>query len=53
MGAERGQNDPWTPELVAKVAAERREILPLEAWEARVMWRDRQLMALRRLATQR
>jgi 3-hydroxyacyl-CoA dehydrogenase len=24
MGAERGQNDPWTPELVARVEAERR-----------------------------
>jgi 3-hydroxyacyl-CoA dehydrogenase len=50
MGAERGQHDPWTPELVAQVAAARREILPLEEWDARVMWRDRQLMALRRLA---
>jgi L-gulonate 3-dehydrogenase len=46
MGAERGQDDPWTPELVAKVAAERRELLPLEAWEERVTWRDRRLMGL-------
>jgi L-gulonate 3-dehydrogenase len=45
MGAERGQRDPWTPELVAKVAAERRQLLPLEAWEERVAWRDRMLMA--------
>jgi L-gulonate 3-dehydrogenase len=45
MGAERGQHDPWTPELVAKVAAERRQLLPLEAWEERVAWRDRILMA--------
>lgn len=46
MGAERGQDDPWTPELVAEVARQRRAILPLEAWEARVAWRDRVLMAL-------
>jgi 3-hydroxyacyl-CoA dehydrogenase len=46
MGAERGQNDPWTPDLVARVAAERRKLLPLEAWEERVAWRDRALMRL-------
>jgi 3-hydroxyacyl-CoA dehydrogenase len=46
MGAERGQHDPWTPDLVAKVTAERRAILPLEHWEERVAWRDRQLMRL-------
>jgi hypothetical protein len=46
MGAERGQHDPWTPDLVAKVSAERRQILPLERWEERVAWRDRKLMAL-------
>ncbi|WP_250504320.1 3-hydroxyacyl-CoA dehydrogenase [Caballeronia sp. AZ7_KS35] len=46
MGAERGQNDPWTPELVARVAAERRAALPLDEWETRVAWRDRALMNL-------
>ena len=46
MGAERGQNDPWTPDLVAKVTAQRRALLPLERWEERVAWRDRKLMAL-------
>jgi len=46
MGAERGQHDPWTPDLVAKVAAQRRALLPLEQWEERVAWRDRRLMAL-------
>jgi 3-hydroxyacyl-CoA dehydrogenase len=46
MGAERGQHDPWTPELVAQVAAARRALLPLDQWEARVEWRDRMLMAL-------
>ncbi|WP_213302304.1 3-hydroxyacyl-CoA dehydrogenase [Paraburkholderia sacchari] len=46
MGAERGQHDPWTPELVAQVEAARRAALPLDQWEARVAWRDRQLMRL-------
>lgn len=46
MGAERGQHDPWTPDLVAKVAAARRAAVPLEQWEARIHWRDRMLMAL-------
>jgi len=45
MGAERGQHDPWTPELVARVTAERRALLPIEEWEERVAWRDRMLMA--------
>jgi L-gulonate 3-dehydrogenase len=46
MGAERGQHDPWTPELVAKVTAERRAQLPLDRWAERVAWRDRRLMSL-------
>jgi 3-hydroxyacyl-CoA dehydrogenase len=46
MGAERGQNDPWTPDLVEKVAGERRAMLPLEQWAERVAWRDRRLMSL-------
>lgn len=49
MGAERGQHDPWTPDLVADVADQRRRQLALEDWEARVTWRDRRLMALNRL----
>lgn len=44
MGAERGQNDPWTPELIARVTAERRSLLPMDQWEERVAWRDRRLM---------
>lgn len=48
MGAERGQHDPWTPELVLRVTAERRRLLPLVGWEERVAWRDRALMALER-----
>ena len=46
MGKERGQDDPWTPDLVAKVDAERRALLPLDQWADRVAWRDRRLMAL-------
>ena len=45
IGAERGQDDPWTPDLVAQVERERRQVLPLEDWEERVAWRDRSLMA--------
>ncbi|PRF41268.1 3-hydroxyacyl-CoA dehydrogenase [Burkholderia multivorans] len=48
MGAERGQFDPWTPELVAHVTAARRAALPLDQWDARVAWRDRRLMQLAR-----
>ncbi len=44
MGRERGQHDPWTPDLVAAVTAQRRAVLPLEDWEERVAWRDEQLM---------
>jgi L-gulonate 3-dehydrogenase len=46
MGASRGQHDPWTPDLVARVAGERLAALPLDEWDARVQWRDRRLMAL-------
>lgn len=44
MGAERGQDDPWTEGLVATVAAQRRAILPLERWEEGVRARDIGLM---------
>jgi 3-hydroxyacyl-CoA dehydrogenase len=46
MGAERGQDDPWTDELVAQVVRERRARLPLAEWDDRVAWRDRALAAL-------
>ena len=45
MGAERGQNDPWTSDLVEEVVAQRRAALPIVDWPARVAWRDRQIMA--------
>ncbi len=53
MGKERGQNDPWTPDLVAKVEAQRRATLPIDQWEDRVAWRDRELMKVVRLRSQR
>lgn len=46
MGAERGQDDPWTDDLVALVAEQRRALLPLDAWDDRVRWRDEQLLRL-------
>jgi L-gulonate 3-dehydrogenase len=48
MGAQRGQDDPWTPELVAEVTRQRRARLPLERWEERVAWRDETLTAFER-----
>lgn len=48
MGRERGQDDPWTPDLVARATRQRRALLPLEEWQARTEWRDRRLMALLR-----
>lgn len=47
MGAERGQPDVWDAALVARAEAERRALLPLEEWDARVAWRDARLMAAR------
>jgi len=46
MGALRGQHDPWTPELVQAVDRQRRALIPLDRWEARVRWRDQMLMRL-------
>ena len=48
MGAERGQDDPWTPALVALVAEELHRRVPSERWEERVAWRDEALIALER-----
>jgi 3-hydroxyacyl-CoA dehydrogenase len=46
MGADRGQDDPWTPDLVDRVEGERRAMLPLDEWQSRVSWRDRRMMDL-------
>ena len=48
MGAERGQDDPWTDALVAQTAGRRRALLPLERWAERVAWRDEALMRMER-----
>lgn len=48
MGKERGQDDPWTSELVERATTERRASLPIDNWQKRTEWRDRQLMALLR-----
>ncbi|HEX4832289.1 MAG TPA: hypothetical protein VH478_14495 [Trebonia sp.] len=44
MGAERGQHDPWTPGLVAAVAADLEARLPLADWEQHVAARDAGLL---------
>jgi len=46
MGAERGQSDPWTPDLVATVSQAVQRRFPRQRWEEHVEWRDRALMAL-------
>jgi 3-hydroxyacyl-CoA dehydrogenase len=46
MGAERGQDDPWTDDLVDEVTAQRRELMPLADWHSRTMWREERLMDL-------
>lgn len=46
MGAERGQQDPWTPELVHRVAEAIHAVLPPERWEENVRDRDEALMML-------
>jgi L-gulonate 3-dehydrogenase len=48
MGALRGQDDPWTDDLIGQVTAERRAQLPLSEWDERVAWRDRMLIRLER-----
>jgi L-gulonate 3-dehydrogenase len=46
MGAERGQSDPWAPDLVAAVSRSVQGRFPRDRWEEHVEWRDRALMAL-------
>ena len=46
MGAERGQHDPWTPDLVERVAAEVEARLPADEWEDQVRRRDAALIEL-------
>lgn len=44
--AAESQPFDWSPDVVAALDAERREVLPREQIEVRSRWRDRQLMAL-------
>ncbi|OYW59676.1 MAG: hypothetical protein B7X99_02520 [Rhizobiales bacterium 17-65-6] len=53
MAQDLGAPEPWSGDLVGEAVAQRRALLPLEAWEERVAWRDARLMALLRLARQR
>jgi 3-hydroxyacyl-CoA dehydrogenase len=48
MGADRGEHDPWTADLVAKVAADVDARLPPEEWDEQVMRRDEAIIALER-----
>ena len=48
MGRERGQDEPWSPELVADVTAARRAALPEAEWDERIRWRDTMMLALER-----
>lgn len=48
MGAERGQHDPWTPDLVRRVAEEIHQELPPARWAQSVLRRDERLMVLER-----
>jgi 3-hydroxyacyl-CoA dehydrogenase len=48
IAASTEEHRTWTPELIAKVEAERRQILPASALAERTAWRDRRLMALAR-----
>jgi L-gulonate 3-dehydrogenase len=45
MGAERGQHDPWTPDLVKRVADELHTVQPLSEWEENAKRRDAALVA--------
>ena len=46
MGLERGQDDPWTEEMVKEVAQDISKKFPPEDWESDVMKRDLALMKL-------
>jgi L-gulonate 3-dehydrogenase len=46
MGSERGQHDPWTPELVERVAAAIERGLPADEWVEQVRRRDAALIEL-------
>jgi L-gulonate 3-dehydrogenase len=46
IAKSRSHEEPWQPELIRKVEAERRTMLSLDDLASRRAWRDRRLMAL-------
>jgi 3-hydroxyacyl-CoA dehydrogenase len=46
IARSRTHDEPWSPELIRKVEAERRELLSQDSLPTRRAWRDRRLMAL-------
>ena len=46
VAVSRTEHTPWSEALIAKVEAERRQVLPADELAARGAWRDRRLMAL-------
>jgi L-gulonate 3-dehydrogenase len=46
IAQSRTHEEPWQPELIRKVEAERRSVLSLDDLPGRRAWRDRRLMAL-------
>lgn len=46
IAMDRRHPEQWSPDLIARVAAERRQVLPLEDLASRCEWRDKILMAL-------
>jgi 3-hydroxyacyl-CoA dehydrogenase len=48
IAASTEAHHPWDPELIARVEAQRRAVLPAERLAERAAWRDRRLMALAR-----
>jgi 3-hydroxyacyl-CoA dehydrogenase len=46
IAQSRTHHEPWSPELISKVEAERRSVLSQDDLATRRAWRDRRLMAL-------
>ena len=50
MGLERGQDDPWTPELINSVAEGVEPTFPNNDWSRNVRKRDKALMEITKLS---
>lgn len=46
IGRDRGSDDPWVPETIARIVEEMNSVLPGEDWEANVLRREMALIAL-------